>query len=68
MQPPLPDARDAIETVENTSYDQAQHGRAVDAGATLASRPPLVGRASKARARCTWNDCDHREPDPDKLK
>lgn len=68
LSPPLSGTPDAIETVEHTACDRVQCGRAVDAGFSIPPGPPLVGRRSKARVRCTWKGCDHQEPDADEMK
>ena len=68
LPPPLSDTPDSIETVEHTACDRVERERAVDAVFLIQSGPPLVGRKSKARVRCTWKGCDHREPDADEMK
>ena len=68
LSPPLSGTFDAIETVEHTTYDRVERGRAVDASFPIPSGPLSVERRSKARVRCTWKDCEHREPDADEMK
>jgi len=68
LSPPLSSTPDAIETVEHTVCDRVERRRTADAGFPIPSGPPLVGRRSKARVRCTWKGCDHQERDTDEMK
>lgn len=64
---PISSTPDAIETVENTACESFESGREIDSGFLIPPPPVSIGR-SKARVRCTWKDCDHREPDGDEMK
>jgi hypothetical protein len=68
LSPPLSGTPDAIEMVGHTACDPVESGRAVDAGFPIPSGPPLVGKRSKARVRCTWKGCGHQEPDANEMK
>ncbi|KAK3361715.1 hypothetical protein B0T24DRAFT_642237 [Lasiosphaeria ovina] len=58
LSPPLSGTFNAIEAVEHTACDRSE----------IPPGPASAGKRSKARALCTWKDCDHREPDTDKMK
>lgn len=68
LSPLLSGTPDAIERAEHTACDRVERGRAVDAGFPIPPGPPLVGTRSKARVRCTWKGCGHREPDADEMR
>lgn len=68
LSPLLSGMPNAIETAEHTASDRVERGRAVNADFPVRSGPPLVGKRSKARVRCTWKGCDHRETDGDEMK
>ena len=68
LPPPLPDVPVAIATIQHTACDLVERERVVDEGFSIPSRPPLAEKISKARVRCTWKDCHHREADTDEMK
>jgi hypothetical protein len=68
LSPPLSGPPNAVETVEHAACNRVERGRAPDAGFPIPSGTPLAGRKSKARIRCTWKGCDHREPDADEMR
>ena len=68
LSPPISGTPDAIETVEHTVCDLVERGRAVDASFPIPPGPPLVGKRSKARVRCTWKGCRHQEPNANEMK
>ena len=68
LSPPLSGTPNAIETVEHVVCDRVKRGTAAEAGFPIPSGSLLAGRRSKARVRCTWKGCDHREPDADEMR
>lgn len=70
VEPALSGTPDAIETMEHAARDRdrVEPGTAVDAGFPIPSGSLLVGKKSRARVRCTWKGCDHREADADGMK
>jgi hypothetical protein len=68
LPPPLSGTPNAVETVEHAACNRVERGRGPDAGFPIPSGTPLAGRKSKARIRCTWKGCDHREPDADEMR
>jgi len=68
LSPLLLGASDASEAVEHMACSRVEQERTVDAGFPTPSGSSSVGRRSKARVRCTWKDCGHREPDADQMR
>ena len=68
LSPPLPGTPEATVSVEHTVCDTLESEGPAYVGFPNPFVPPSVGKRSKARVRCPWKDCGHREPDAGKMK
>ena len=68
LQPLFSEIPGAIETLECAADGRFERGRATAAAFSVLSGPLSLAKRSKARVRCTWKGCDHREPNTDEMK
>jgi hypothetical protein len=65
LSPPLA-ALGATEAVGYMASPDVEHGVLADAGFAASFTTTMA--KSRARARCTWNGCDYRNPNPEDMK